>query len=283
MTTLTKQVTHVDSAAVKSDVKRALAEDIGSGDITAQLVANETTHASIISREAGVLCGVDWFTEVFAQIDSDCKVQWNKQDGDNIQTDDVICEINGNARALLSGERTALNFLQTLSGTATTTAHYVAALKGTACRILDTRKTIPGMRLAQKYAVHCGGGVNHRNGLYDMVLIKENHIAAAGSIALAVKTAQARHADVPIEVEVETLDELAQAINARANRILLDNMSIDMLQQAVALAGDKVELEASGNITLETIADVASTGVHFISLGALTKHVRAIDFSMRIS
>lgn len=266
-------------------VANALAEDIGSGDLTAGLVqSDEIVGATIIARESLVLCGQAWVDEVFAQLDESVIVDWYVGDSQTAETDDVICKLVGPARALLTGERTALNFLQTLSATATTSAMYVRAVEGTATKILDTRKTIPGLRLAQKYAVTCGGGMNHRVGLFDAILIKENHIKSAGSITAALKSAQSLDADVLIEVEVESHKELLEALDAGAGRVLLDNFSIAELQQAVKTNEDygytAAELEASGNITLDSIREIAETGVDFISTGAITKNVNAIDFSM---
>jgi nicotinate-nucleotide pyrophosphorylase (carboxylating) len=264
------------------DITAFLAEDIGTGDITAQLISEDTqATASVVCREAAVLCGQAWFDAVFAQLDPEIKIEWYFQDGNWLAKDAVLCQLNGPARALLTGERTALNLLQTLSATATQARRYADAINGTGCRILDTRKTLPGLRLAQKYAVRCGGCHNHRLGLYDAILIKENHIAAAGSIATAVAMAKARTA-LLIEVEVENLHEFEQAVAAKPHRIMLDNFSIADMQTAVAINQHPIELEASGNITLETIRNIAETGVDFISIGALTKNINAIDLSMRI-
>ena len=277
------------SDAVKStigpSVAGALAEDIGDGDLTASLVsADALVGASIVAREPMVIAGAPWVDEVFSQLDADVLVDWYVFDGQSADAGDVVCKLVGPARVLLSGERTALNFLQTLSSTATLTSQYVQAVAGTNTRILDTRKTIPGLRLAQKYAVTCGRGVNHRIGLFDALLIKENHIKAAGSIASAVAAAQALDADVLIEVEVENHDELLQALDAGVSRILLDNFSLEELRAAVATNQSygytSAELEASGNITLDTIRDVAETGVDYISTGAITKNVNAADLSM---
>ena len=272
-------------ASIGPGVAAALAEDVGAGDLTASLIdADAVVGATIIARESFVLCGEEWVNEVFRQLDESIVIDWYIGDGGRAEASDVICKLVGPARALLTGERTALNFLQTLSSTATTTAAYVSAIAGTRARILDTRKTIPGLRLAQKYAVTCGGGVNHRVGLYDAILIKENHIKSAGSITAALQRAGELGADVLIEVEVETHDELLEALDAGATRILLDNFSLDGLREAVAtnegygLVG--AELEASGNVTLESIRQIAETGVDFISTGALTKNVQAADLSM---
>jgi nicotinate-nucleotide pyrophosphorylase (carboxylating) len=270
---------------VGATVAAALAEDIGSGDLTAALIdEDEIVGATIVAREPLVLAGHPWATEVFRQLDERVQADWYLEDGQNAEAGDVICKLVGPARALLSGERTALNFLQTLSATATTTASFVAAVKGTGARVLDTRKTLPGLRRAQKYAVRCGGGHNHRSGLYDAILIKENHIRSAGSITEALRRAQAAAADVLVEVEVETLDELREALDAGAERILLDNFSIADLREAVAINAAYgyvgAELEASGNVSLETIREIAETGVDYISTGAVTKNIRAIDLSM---
>jgi nicotinate-nucleotide pyrophosphorylase (carboxylating) len=271
---------------VSRNVGSALAEDVGSGDLTAGLVpANAMATARVITREEAVLCGVDWFDEVFRHLDLRVSVQWQHRDGDRVGADQLLCKVVGPARSILTGERTALNFLQMLSGAATVTRRYVDAVAGTNCRILDTRKTIPGLRVAQKYAVLCGGGVNYRIGLFDAILVKENHIAAAGSIAAAVDAARAANNQVLLEVEVENLEELEQAIKAGVDRVLLDNFNLDELRLAVGRVQrqreGKTQLEASGNVTLETIREVAQTGVDFISIGALTKHVRAVDLSMR--
>jgi len=273
-------------ADLVEQVGRALAEDIGRGDLTAALVpAGRYGRARVITREAAVLCGRPWFDEVFRQIDPSVRVEWEAAEGAAVDPGQLLCRVYGSARSLLTGERTALNFLQTLSGTATTARRYVELVAGLPCRILDTRKTIPGLRRAQKYAVRCAGGSNHRMGLYDGILVKENHIMAAGSIAAAVSAARVADAGVPVEVEVETLDELRQALDAGADMALLDEFSLDDLRAAVALnrghANGPMKLEASGNITFETLRPIAETGVDFISIGSLTKHLRAVDLSMR--
>ena len=272
-------------ASIGPGVAAALAEDVGAGDLTASLVdADAVVGATIIARESLVLCGEAWVNEVFRQLDENIIIDWYIGDGGRAEADDVICKIVGPARALLTGERTALNFLQTLSATATTTAAFAEAVAGTRAKVLDTRKTIPGLRLAQKYAVTCGGGGNHRVGLFDAILIKENHIKSAGSITAALQRAQDAGGEVLIEVEVENHDELLEALDAGAARILLDNFSIDELKEAVAtnegygIVG--AELEASGNVTLDTIREIAETGVDYISTGALTKNIRAADLSM---
>ncbi len=272
-------------ASIGPVVAAALAEDVGAGDLTASLVDEDAVvGAQIIARQPLVLCGEAWVDEVFRQVDSGIVIDWYIGDGRRADTGDVICKLVGPARALLTGERTALNFLQTLSATATTTAAYVAAVAGTDARVLDTRKTIPGLRLAQKYAVGCGGGNNHRVGLFDAILIKENHIKSAGSITSALQRAAERHPDVMIEVEVEDHDELLEALDAGAQRVLLDNFSLDELRRAVETNRGygyvAAELEASGNVTLDTIREIAETGVDYISTGALTKNVEAVDLSM---
>lgn len=269
---------------IRRQVSVALAEDIGSGDVTAALLdPAQLADARVISREQGILCGCAWFDEVFRQLDPQIRIDWLVSDGDQVDSDQTLCRLHGPSHALLTGERTALNFLQSLSGTATITRRYVHAMGQSTTRLLDTRKTLPGMRLAQKYAVTCGGGYNHRLGLYDMVLIKENHVAACGSIEAAVKSAMQRFPDLPIEVEVESLDELAQALTAGAHRILLDNFTLEMLKQAVSNTAGRAELEISGNVTLDNLAELARIGVDYISTGAITKHITALDLSMRIT
>jgi nicotinate-nucleotide pyrophosphorylase (carboxylating) len=270
---------------IQRNVQDALAEDIGGGDLTAALIdADEIAGAKIIARQSLVLAGHLWANEVFRQLDANIQVDWYVEDGENADDGDVICKLVGPARALLSGERTALNFLQTLSATATTTATYVAAVAGTGARLLDTRKTLPGLRHAQKYAVRCGGGENHRSGLYDAILVKENHIRSAGGITAALQRAHEIDTDVLIEIEVESIDELREALDAGAGRILLDNFELTELSEAVSVNASygyaKAELEASGNVTLETIRDIAETGVDYISTGALTKNISAVDLSM---
>lgn len=272
---------------IQSHVALALAEDIGNGDVTAALIpAQHFSTATLISREAAVLCGQQWFDEVFKQLGiqdkSQVRIDWSCNDGDTIGVDQVVCRLEGSARTLLTGERTAMNFLQTLSGTATATASYAALLKDSPVKLLDTRKTIPGFRAAQKYAVRCGGGFNHRHGLFDGILIKENHILAAGSITQAINAARenAPHT-LKIEVEVETLDELREALQAGADILLLDNMSHAMLEQAVNINNHQAKLEVSGNITAETMSDYAQSGIDYISTGAITKHLKSVDFSLR--
>src|SRR3990172_5957788 len=262
-------------------VRRALEEDVGSGDITAGLAPERlTANAVVISREPAILCGTAWFDEVFRQLDTTVAVAWRFVDGDSLAPDQPVCTVAGPARSLLTGERTALNFLQLLSGTATTTRDYVKMLGGAKTRLLDTRKTLPGLRTAQKYAVACGGGCNHRLGLYDAILIKENHIEAAGSITQAIRLARSLHDHV--EVEVEDLDQLQLALAAGADRIMLDNFSLEGIAAAVRMTDGRAHLEVSGGIESDLLRSLGATGVDFISVGALTKHVHAIDFSMRI-
>ena len=267
---------------VQTDVQRALREDVGAGDCTASLVPAEGhMETRVISREHAVLAGTAWFDETFRQTDPAIKITWRAADGDRITPDSEVCRLEGPARAVLTGERTALNFLQCLSGTASRTRLYVDAIDGTGTVILDTRKTIPGLRLAQKYAVLCGGGHNHRIGLFDAILVKENHISAAGSITAAVAEARKSYPDLLLEVEVENLEQLAEAFAAGAQRVLLDNFPQAWLLEAVRLYKGRIGLEASGGIELETIRSVAETGVDFISVGDITKSVTAVDFSMR--
>lgn len=263
--------------------RRALDEDMGSGDITAALIPEQATAtAAVISREAAVLCGCAWFDAVFQQLDARIQILWHVADAERIAPGQVLCELRGPARPLLSGERTALNFLQTLSATATVTRRYVDAITGTGAWILDTRKTVPGLRRAQKYAVLCGGGRNHRMGLYDAFLIKENHIAAAGSITKAIAAARAQGPGKPVEVEVENLEQLREALAAGTDIVLLDNFDVALLRNAVAVNQRCAKLEASGNVTLENVRNIAETGVDYISVGALTKNLRAVDLSMRL-
>ena len=279
---MTAPIFNVPQSAIEEAVNIAIHEDVGDGDITAQLIPeDEITIATVISREDCVLCGMDWFEEVFRQIDEEVLIEWQAEDGDSLEADQAICSLSGSARSILTGERCALNFLQTLSATATLAATYAKAVEGTDAVVLDTRKTIPGLRLAQKYAVSCGGCQNHRIGLYDAILIKENHILACGSIQQAIDEARFHNPEMPIEVEVENLDELQQAIDASADHVLLDNFDSKTLEQAVAICKGKIISEASGNITIDNIHDVARTGVDYISIGALTKDIKAIDLSMR--
>lgn len=273
-----------DPAAVDSDVARALAEDIGTGDVSAALIPEAArATATIQTKEEMVLAGLPWAQAVFRQLDPEVQIDWRYRDGERVPAHSTLCAIHGRARALLTGERTALNFLQTLSATATVTARFVAALAGTRTRVLDTRKTLPGLRHAQKYAVRAGGGNNHRMGLYDAVLIKENHIAAAGGIAQAIAMARAQAPGLMVEIEVESLAEYRQAIAARPDRILLDELPEDELRQAIAEREAGIELELSGGVDLEGIAAIGQLGVDYVSVGALTKHVRAIDLSMRFA
>ncbi len=273
-------------ATVTADVSRALAEDVGDGDVTAQLIpASRLAEARVVSRGDIVLAGVAWFDAVFTQLDPQIQVHWHYRDGDRIALDELICTLEGNARNILTGERTALNFLQLLSGTATETRRYVDAVANTRTRILDTRKTLPGLRHAQKYAVRCGGGENHRMGLFDAVLIKENHIATAGSLATAVAAAREQQPQLMIEVEVENLEQLDEALTTSADRVLLDNFTLPALSAAVEHRNRSgrpdLKLEASGDVDLTTVADIAATGVDYVSVGRLTKNVHAADLSMR--
>jgi nicotinate-nucleotide pyrophosphorylase (carboxylating) len=273
-------------ADIRDCVARALREDIGAGDVTGELIPETTlATATIITREKMTLAGQPWVDEVCRQVDPGINIQWQARDGDTVDAGVSLCVLSGSARSLLTAERTALNFLQLLSATATVTAYYVGAVQGTGCKILDTRKTIPGLRRAQKYAVTCGGGYNHRVGLFDAILIKENHIISAGGVAAAIDAARELHPTLPVEVEVESIDELHDALGAEAERLLLDNFSIALLREAVAInraEGDPpAELEASGGMTFDDIAAVAATGVDYISVGALTKNIRAVDLSMR--
>ena len=267
---------------IVNQAANALDEDVGSGDISAALIdAAAELDTELLVREDAVLCGTPWFDEVFRQCDASIEIEWQAGDGERITANSIVARVTGPARAVLTAERSALNFLQTLSGTATVTRRYADLVEGTGCRILDTRKTIPQLRHAQKYAVVCGGGFNHRLGLYDAYLIKENHLAACGGIAAAAVRARQMHADRLLEIEVENLEQLRQAIDAQVDRVLLDNFSLEGLREAVALNGRRVELEASGNIDLDNLREVAESGVDFVSIGALTKHIRAIDFSLR--
>lgn len=268
-------------------VSDALREDLGgsldaTADITANLIpADARNTAALITREHGVFCGQAWAEEVFKQLGGEVKIDWHVQDGDQVKPNQVLCTLEGPARALLTGERNAMNFIQTLSGCASITAQYAKQLEGTECRLLDTRKTIPGLRSALKYAVACGGGFNHRIGVFDAYLIKENHIIACGGITQAISTAKQLNPGKPVEVETESLQELEEAIQAGADIIMLDNFSIEMMREAVAINAGRAALENSGNVTLETIGDYARTGVDYISVGALTKHIKALDLSMR--
>ncbi len=285
MTSNHKQHSLISTHDVRRAVEQTLAEDVGSGDLTAALIAaDRVVSGTLISRQRAVVCGTAWFDEVFHQLDSKVVVEWRVQDGDNVNENQQLCQIQGGARPILTGERTALNWLQTLSGTATVTRAYVDRITGTGALILDTRKTIPGLRLAQKYAVRCGGGHNHRVGLYDGVLIKENHLRSSESIGSVLLRARRQAPDgIMIEIEVDTLQQLEQALDAGAQRVLLDNFSTDQLRAAVAVNNGRAKLEASGNINLDNVGEVAATGVDYISIGALTKHIQAIDLSLEFA
>ncbi|MBE0437104.1 MAG: carboxylating nicotinate-nucleotide diphosphorylase [Methylomicrobium sp.] len=273
----------MNQSSIIEQIQLILEEDIGTGDITAQIIPeNKNARAEVITREDMVLCGHACFDAVFRFLDENVHVEWLVTEGDKVAKDTVLCRLQGNARALLTGERSALNILQTMSATATQARQYADAVAGTNCRILDTRKTLPGLRKLQKYAVVCGGCVNHRIGLFDGILIKENHIIAAGSIAAAVQMAR-ELSELPVEIEVENLQEFEQALAAAPDRIMLDNFSLHDLKAAVKLNGGRIELEASGNIDLKSVKKIAETGVDFISVGALTKNVKAVDLSMRIN
>ena len=272
-----------DADVIGEDVSRALREDVGSGDLTASLIpSNRVGQARLICRDRAILAGRAWFDEVFRQVDGGVQIEWHCHEGARLEADSLVCTVQGRAASILTAERTALNFLQTLSGVATATAVYVQAVAGTGVRILDTRKTIPGLRRAEKYAVTCGGGHNHRMGLFDAILIKENHIAAQGSIAEALHEAQRLHPGVEVEIEVESLEELEQALAAGARRILLDNFSLGALREAVSLNAGRARLEASGGVDLETVRQIAETGVDDISIGAITKNLLSVDFSLRL-
>ncbi|MCS4505736.1 carboxylating nicotinate-nucleotide diphosphorylase [Arhodomonas aquaeolei] len=273
----------IDPQRVADDARRALDEDVGSGDITAVLLpAGRIDTATVIVREPAVICGRPWFDAVYQALDPAVHIRWHVNDGDAVDADTLLCTLTGPARSLVTGERTALNFLQLLSGTATTARRYADALAGTGCRVLDTRKTLPGLRRAQKYATACGGAVNHRQGLFDAILIKENHVLACGGITAAVQAARHHHPDVTVEVETETLDEVAEALAAGADIIMLDNFPLAAMREAVAMNAGRARLEASGNVEWEGLAGIAATGVDYVSTGALTKHVRAVDLSMRL-
>lgn len=273
--------------AIAADVAGALAEDLGSGDVTASLLPDQADIAYLLCKEAAVVCGRPWFDACHRALDADVRIEWRVAEGDRVPQGTVLATLEGRSRALVSAERASLNFMQTLSGTATITAAYVAAVRGTGARILDTRKTLPGLRLAQKYAVRVGGGVNHRIGLFDAVMLKENHIRAAGSIDAAIAAARAKHASLPLIVEVETLAQLEQALRAGCERILIDDFDAAMRREAVRIAtgpefGGSIPLEVSGGVDLETVRAIAADGIDCISIGALTKHVRAIDLSMKL-
>jgi len=270
---------------IKGDVTRALVEDIGDGDLTSNLIPKGTQiNARVFARTSCTICGIDWFNEVFSQIDKSLKITWFAKDGDQIDKNTVICELSGSARSLFTGERTALNFLQTLSSIASKTRAFVDTIKDTNAKILDTRKTIPGLRIASKYAVKMGGGTNHRIGLFDAILIKENHIAACGGISKALSTLKGQRGDsIPVQVEVESLEQLREALEAGAKLILLDNFSIDDTRRAVEITAGRAELEASGGVTLHQVIKIAKTGVDRISIGSLTKDIEATDFSLRFT
>ena len=270
--------------AIHSNVQQALQEDIGSGDITAQLIsATKNASATVITREEAVICGSAWVNEIFSQLSDELNITWKVKDGDFVSANSILFTIDGPARAILSGERAALNFLQTLSGTATLSKQYSQLVSHTKVKLLDTRKTLPGLRLAQKYAVECGGCANHRLGLYDAFLIKENHIMACGGITQAIKKARTISPDKPVEVEVENIKEFDEALEAKADIIMLDNFSLDMLRETVRKNNQNAKLEASGNVNTQTLVPIAETGVDFISIGALTKDCKAVDLSMRVS
>ena len=273
----------VNPLSIERDVRRALQEDLGSGDVTADLLPEDrAARARVITRQPAIICGQAWFDACFHLVDADVSVEWLVAEGDRVSAGQTLCHVAGRARALVSAERSALNFLQTLSATATTTATYVEAIRGTRTRILDTRKTLPGLREAQKYAVRTGGGENHRMGLHDAILLKENHILAAGSLTSAVTLARKLHPAILLEVEVETFGELREALSAGVDRIMLDEFELEELVQAVAEVDGRVPLEVSGGVGIERVRAIAETGVDYISIGALTKHVQAIDLSMRI-
>ena len=267
---------------VEADVARALAEDLGDGDVTAALLPDHSDTAYLLCKEDAVVCGRPWFDACHRALDPQVRIEWHVQDGDRVAAGTVLATLHGHARALVSGERAALNFLQTLSGTATATATYVDAVRGTGTAILDTRKTIPGLRIAQKYAVRCGGGVNHRIGLFDAVMLKENHVRAAGSLTAAIRSARAMHPTLPLIVEVETLEQLDEALREGCERILIDEFDATARREAVRRAAGRIPLEVSGGVDLATVRAIAEDGVDCISIGALTKHVRAIDLSMKL-
>ena len=276
-----------DAQVIESDVARALAEDVGHGDVTASLLPDHADNAYLLCKEDAVVCGRPWFDACHRALDPDVRIDWHVAEGERVTAGTVLATLQGHARALVSAERTALNFMQTLSGTATTTAAYVEAVRGTGARILDTRKTIPGLRLAQKYAVRAGGGSNHRMGLFDAVMLKENHVRAAGSITAAIRSARAMYPALPLIVEVETLQQLEQALDAGCDRILIDDFDAPMRREAVRIAADApfnrtIPLEVSGGVDLAGLRAIAEDGVDYISVGALTKHVRAIDLSMKL-
>ena len=269
-------------ASIEADVARALAEDLGSGDVTASLLPDTPQHGYVIAKQTAVIAGRPWFDACFRALDPEVRIDWRIDEGQPVSANTVLCTLEGRSHALVSGERCALNFLQTLSATASSTAEYVAAIAGTRARILDTRKTLPGLRLAQKYAVRVGGGENHRIGLFDAVMLKENHILAAGSIAAAAALAKSRYPQLPLIIEVESLDELDQALATGCTRILIDDFSLADMREAVRRSAGRIALEVSGGVELPRLRQIAETGVDFISIGALTKHVHAVDLSMRL-
>jgi nicotinate-nucleotide pyrophosphorylase (carboxylating) len=272
----------IEKNEIIENVKTALNEDVGSGDVTADLVEPHTiAEATLTCRDNAILCGIDWFNEVFNQVDNSIDITWQASDGDKIKTNQIICVLTGPVRSILTGERTAINFLQTLSGVSTNVAAFISRVKNTKTKILDTRKTLPGLRYAQKYAVTIGGGVNHRFGLYDEILIKENHILASGSIEETVK--KAKEKKLPVTIEVENLSQLESALETGVDRIMLDNFSTSNIHRAVVMAKGKIKLEASGNTTIHNVHTIAETGVDYVSIGALTKNIQAIDFSMLIN
>lgn len=267
---------------IDEDVRRALAEDVGDGDVTAALLPDQPDQAYLLCKEEGVLAGQSWFEAAHRAVDPEVRIQWHAEDGDRIQAGRVLAILHGRSRALVTAERTSLNFLQTLSGTATATARFVDAVEGTGTRILDTRKTLPGLRLAQKYAVRCGGGHNHRIGLFDAVMLKENHVRAAGSISAAIASARQAQPSLPLIVEVESLDQLRETLEAGCDRILIDDFTAEMRREAVRIAAGRIPLEVSGGVDLSSVRTIAEDGVDFISIGGLTKHVHAIDLSMKL-
>ena len=275
---------HTLEEAITTDVRRALAEDVGTGDLTAALLpAGKVVQARLLTRQDAVLCGTEWFNRAVETLDPEAEIFWHHADGDDVVAGTSLCELEADARALLTAERTAINFVQLLSVVATRTRTFVKLVQGTRAKILDTRKTLPGLRIAQKYAVKVGGGVNHRIGLYDGILLKENHLAAAGGVRPALQAAlRAAGPGVMVQVEVETLEQLREALDAGARLILLDNFTLPRMREAVAIAGDRAELEASGGIEFATVREVAETGVHRISVGSLTKDVKAVDLSLRL-
>ncbi len=271
-----------DQSVIDDNIRAAIAEDIGSGDVTAALLPDYSSEGYVLCKEKCVVAGRPWFDASLRALDPNVKIQWHVNEGDTVEPIKVICTFEGSSRAMVSAERTALNFLQTLSGVATVTVSYARALKGTKTRVLDTRKTLPGLRQAQKYAVRVGGGVNHRMGLFDAVMLKENHIHAAGSLTAAAEQALARFPNHPLIIEVETLEQLREALETGCTRILVDDFSLEQLRAAVEIAAGKIPLEVSGSVTFERLAEIAATGVDYVSIGALTKHVHAIDFSMKL-